>query len=204
MLRKLVTVASFVAMGVAAHDEHEGHSHDHDGNGIRRCAVKDLTKEEFDAAEAHRVETLKGVQHMATGGTIQVHVHSIHSSKGLGVLPESQINDQIAVLNAAYKPAGWKFNLNSTDVTVNDDWWVVAPSTKAEKDMKSKLRIGGASDLNLYFANIGGGLLGWATFPKDYKGAEEMDGVVILYTSLPGGTATNVSPFKREFSENFF
>jgi hypothetical protein len=44
----------------------------------------------------------------------------------------------------------------------------------------------------MYFTNLGGGLLGWATFPQDYglsATAAQMDGVVILNQSLPGGTA---------------
>jgi hypothetical protein len=187
MLRKVFTIASIVALGVVAHDVHEGH--DHDGNGIRRCGVKDLTQEEFEAHEAHRLDTLRGVKSMVTGATIQVHVHSIHNTKGQGELSTTMLNEQVTVLNNAYNKAGWYFHLNSTDVTVNDDWWTVQPGTKAETDMKTKLRMGGSSDLNLYFANIGGGLLGWATFPKDYAKSPNMDGVVILYTSLPGGTA---------------
>jgi len=106
-------------------------------------------------------------------------------------IPKTQINAQIDVLNAAYSKAGWTYVLKDTDVTANNDWYVVAPGTSAETKMKNTLRKGTAQDLNLYTANIGGGLLGWATFPKDYASSPKMDGVVILYTSLPGGSATN-------------
>jgi len=154
-----------------------------------------FTPEEFSLAESNTKKALASAKDRATiGGTVQVYVHSITNSTGAGALPTSQINAQIAVLNNAYGSAGWKYVLNSVDVSVNDDWFTVSPSStknSVERDMKSTLRKGGASDLNLYFANIGGGLLGWATFPKDYESEPDMDGVVILYTSLPGGTATN-------------
>jgi hypothetical protein len=158
----------------------------------RTCGVRDLTAEEFHSAEAHFHENLKASQKV-TGGTIPVYWHTITNSTGAGNTPRSQIDAQINVLNAAYSKAGFTFVLQSVDNTVNDQWFVVSPSTTAEKQMKSALRKGTASALNLYTANIGQGLLGWATFPKDYAGAPSMDGVVILYTSLPGGAATNVS-----------
>ncbi len=121
---------------------------------------------------------------------IAVHVHRIHDSSGAGgAVTSSQINNQIKVLNDAYASAGWSFVLASTDDSNNTSWYTATDGTTAEKQMKTALRIGGAADLNLYTNNMGGGLLGWATFPSDYRRSPSMDGVVVLYSSLPGGDA---------------
>jgi hypothetical protein len=126
-----------------------------------------------------------------TGGTIQTYVHVIRKGTGIanGDVPDSQIAAQISVLNAAYAPTGWQFQLASTDRTTNATWYTVSPGTAAETQMKNALRKGTADDLNIYTANLGGGLLGWATFPQDYTSAPKLDGVVILFSSLPGGSA---------------
>jgi len=124
-----------------------------------------------------------------TGGRINVYVHVIHSSNGTGGVSDVQIAKQMLVLNDAYAPTGWSFSLVSTDHTNNDSWYTMTPGSTAETQAKTALRQGTADDLNLYTANIGGGLLGWATFPSSYASKPKDDGVVVLNASLPDGSA---------------
>ena len=133
-----------------------------------------------------------GFELMATNRSIPVYFHIIGSSSNpSGGVTSSMINQQMNVLNNAYTAYGKSFTLAGTDTTVNNTWYTVQPNTTAETQMKNTLRKGGAEALNLYAANIGGGLLGWATFPWDYSRSPKMDGVVILSQSMPGGNASN-------------
>lgn len=131
-----------------------------------------------------------GGAQVVNGGTIDVYFHVITNSAGQGAPTNAQILDQVAVLNGAFNGWGWYFNLVSIDVTANDAWYTMGYGSSAETAAKTALRKGTADDLNLYSANIGGGLLGWATFPSNYAAAPKKDGVVLLNQSLPGGTAS--------------
>ncbi len=126
-----------------------------------------------------------------TGGNINVYFHVINRGAGIanGDIPQSQIDAQIDVLNDAFAPWGWSFNLVSVDRTTNSSWYTMSPGSSAEAQAKNALRQGTAEDLNIYSANPGGGLLGWATFPSSYASRPKDDGVVILYSSVPGGSA---------------
>ncbi len=127
----------------------------------------------------------------ATGGVIDVYFHVINKGSGIanGDIPDSQIADQIAVLNSAYGPTGWSFRLVATDRTTNATWYTMGQGSSAEQQAKTALRRGTADDLNVYSANLGGGLLGWATFPSGYASNPKYDGVVILFSSVPGGSS---------------
>jgi hypothetical protein len=156
----------------------------------RGCATKDLSQAEQDAVQA----ALSGTRHemLATGSvTVNVYWHVINNGTGIanGDVPDSQIASQISVLNAAYANTAFKFTLAGTDRTTNATWYTATDATTAETQMKTALRKGTAQDLNVYSNNMGGGLLGWATFPSSYASSPKMDGVVILFSSLPGGSA---------------
>jgi Pregnancy-associated plasma protein-A len=121
--------------------------------------------------------------------TINVYFHVITSTSGAGALSSQDINAQMSVLQAAFGPHGATLILGGTDYTANNAWFNLAQGSAAEQQMKAALREGSADDLNVYTSNLSDGLLGWATFPSDYQSRPSQDGIVVLYSSLPGGDA---------------
>jgi hypothetical protein len=183
--------------GSGRHDCHAGKA-THQTGSSARSTPGGLAEPNVDAAYQRELAqwkagTLPQARITITGGRIPVHWHVINNGTGIshGDIPQSQIDDSIAVLNAAYAAGGWKFRLKSVDRTNNPTWYTMTPDSAAERQAKTALRKGSADDLNIYSANIGGGLLGWATFPSDYASDPKIDGVVILFSSVPGGSTTH-------------
>lgn len=109
----------------------------------------------------------------------------------------TMVKRQVEVLNSSFSGATggagtatpFTFDLAETSFVTNAKWSTVTPGG-TERQMKKALHEGDQSTLNVYAADIGGGLLGWATFPSGYKESQSfMDGVVILDESMPGGEA---------------
>ncbi|KAG8898182.1 hypothetical protein FRB99_007626 [Tulasnella sp. 403] len=121
------------------------------------------------------------------------HVIQKNNKYSGGHLTASQIKKQIKVLNEDYSDGHITFKLKDTDYTTNTAWFEgLGPGNPINTAVKNKLRKGGKKALNVYSTGFvsgsGAGLLGYATFPVDYAGNPKDDGVVILYSSLPGGT----------------
>jgi hypothetical protein len=132
--------------------------------------------------------------------TVNVYFHVIRSGTGAdqGNISDAQIQDQIDVLNDSYSGAtggadtGFRFNLAGVTRTTNSDWFNLDYwDIDGEEALKSELRQGGYGDLNIYSANLLDGILGWAYFPVEDPNDSDMtfDGVMALYSSLPGGDA---------------
>lgn len=165
------------------------------GEANPRCGTNP-TDAEVEAMEAlladpsldYNLPEPSGAAHkLQVGGVVDVYWHVLYANNGNGNLSQQVVDDQIAVLNAAYASTGWSFNLVATDWTQDQGWATMNMGSNDEADAKAALRVGTADDLNIYSADIGGGLLGWATFPQGYAGNNTDDGVVIWYDATPGG-----------------
>ena len=201
MHRKLALIALVVlALGTTAvfAQSDNGYENANPNASFLRCGTPDRSEAEANAIEEH-TRSLRGqtgglresIEALGTPVTINVYFHVITNTSGAGAVTDAKIAEQIAILNAAYANTRFSFALVSTDRTANNTWYTATNGTTAETAMKNALHRGTARDLNFYTNGMGGGLLGWATFPSDYASKPLMDGVVCHYATLPGGSYTN-------------
>ncbi|MER7543790.1 zinc metalloprotease [Actinomadura sp.] len=135
-----------------------------------------------------KLKTMRGAASIAAASiTVRVHFQVVYGSAGN--VSDSTLQRQMDVLNDAYADSGISFTLSEIKRTRNASWF--SDPEGYERQMKNSLHVGNAQDLNIYTADLGSSLLGWATFPSSYRSQPAMDGVVIHYQSLPGGALGN-------------
>lgn len=125
---------------------------------------------------------------------IPIRFHIIHQG-AQGYLPDRQLKAQVALLNRTYAPAAIQFKIADVNLHENQSWFTHEPGSDAEIEMKTTLGTDTAGSLNLYTAEPGGGLLGYATFPWWYADTPQLDGVVIHHASLPGASRAQPWPY---------
>lgn len=149
---------------------------------------------QFDSAARQLPKTFDPNKVKPGSITVPVYVHIITAGR-VGDVSTKRVEDQIRVLNLAYankikKNKGgvatpFKFQLRHIGRTSNSAWFTQAgQSATVERDMKRKLRRGGANALNVYTLKLP--YLGIATFPNEYSDYPSADGVMIRPTTLPG------------------
>jgi len=158
-----------------------------------RCATKQ--PDEIEAVEIDRTiqDRVKHKGKFVGSVRVPVYFHVINRGSGIenGDVPSQMIREQIRVLNESYTPVGFQFDLLEITRTTNPAWFDMLPGTTAEREAKTALRKGGDNALNLYSAALGNVLLGYSYFPNILGSPtyRVLDGVVLLYSSLPGGSA---------------
>ncbi|KAF9528474.1 metalloprotease [Crepidotus variabilis] len=166
--------------------------------GQRTCGTQP-TDAEVARMEAHFAANevtpkSDGADHAPSEVPVYFHVIYADTTLNGGYIPDSQITHQMRVLNTAYSNALLNWKVVGITRTLNADWFNNAgPGNSQQSAMKVALRQGGPNALNVYTVGFksgsGSGLLGYATFPSSYSSNSKDDGVVIRYSSLPGGTA---------------
>jgi hypothetical protein len=180
----------------------QGRSNAAPGGSRDRCGVKDVDEATASTIEANltRFNARRSPGQIRKSGSVTVPVVFHVVSKGQGIengdVPTKMLRDQLEVLNTAYAGAAgegaantpFRFSLMAVTRTTNAAWFDAGFGSAAEREMKTALRVGGPDVLNFYVTNAGGVYLGWATFPQSYQSDPLSDGVVVLHSSLPGGS----------------
>ncbi len=147
------------------------------GDQLRMAALEQNFKERTRIAEADL--------------RVVIPVAFIHVVDGdRGKVNANQRQEQIDVMNKAFKDMGISFTYDENEVVEVDDpaFFRMGHGSLRERQCKTQNRVlDPTTGLNFYTAEPGGGLLGWATFPFQMEGDPDMDGVVMLHGTLPGG-----------------
>ena len=160
-----------------------------------RCGTREPSDEEALQIE-QQVSRVRG--RARAEQTVQVWVHVITRGAGFenGELSDQSIRSQIHVLDDAFggrtggAGTGFGFELAGVTRTNNARWFEqLVTDLDVELEAKQALRQGGADALNIYTVD-GGPYLGFAYFPSILSSSTYaiLDGVVLDWRSLPGGT----------------
>ncbi|WP_139982095.1 zinc metalloprotease [Nocardioides litoris] len=166
-----------------------GQTHDHrEVDVLEQRRIEQRTRDILAAEGARAASRAE-----ALAGSVPVYVHVMAAKNGAGNVTDSQVAQQVQVLNASYAGqggagaanTGFTFSLAGIDRFYNDTWHRDGASTT----YRSQTRKGGANALNIWLVDFD--YLGVATFPWDYARNGKVDGIRVQYSSLPGGSATN-------------
>jgi hypothetical protein len=171
-------------------------SHVHDPNTVSEARATAM-EARFQAKRASM--GLKAHPSTLRPGSVNVntYIHIITKDDGTGGPTPQMILRQMQVLNKGYAglssgraaPTPFQFTLKNVDYTANSDWydWSYPGNDPSDdREAKAALHTGTYEDLNIYIANLGDGLLGYANYPG---GKLWRDGLVMLIGSMPGGDA---------------
>ncbi len=158
--------------------------------GYQKCPDIEISSNDMSQIRADiKTHHVTNPVRLKTAISIPVYFHIIQDSGFNNPATTDQISNQINVLNSAYARSNISFYVASIQEVVNDSWATINDDSQDADDMVSSLRQGDSQTLNIYLTELGDDLLGFATFPWDYEEHPELDGVVILSSTLPGGDA---------------
>lgn len=123
--------------------------------------------------------------------SVPVFFHIILATSGAGDVTDTQLGQQIDVLNnLLIEGSGYQFYLAGYTKTRNDSWRNLVKLSQDEIDMKNSLGVDPTHALNIYVTSTID-FLGWTYFPEDYSENSLQHGVIVRTDCLPNGGYTN-------------
>jgi hypothetical protein len=144
----------------------------------------DTTRDEVAKTESARKWFLAN-KHLLPGSVVNVHFHVIQNADS-GAVDDATIATQVEVLNSSFNLQGISFSLASIDRTFNNSWFRGCDAGP-QKKMKDALRVGTATDLNVYTCEPTK-FLGRSAFPWSYAKSPFDDGVILHHSIMLGGS----------------
>lgn len=210
--------AAYTSPSRAQNPAQQARDHANENAAFQHCVTADpdpdtqMTLAEQGRTKKAQMEASGQAVVLRPAGSVTVGVRfhiMIDPATNNGYIPQSAIDAQVAALNQDFSGAeapsssttagdtAFRFQWLSTTYHSNAAWYNASHGSTAEAQMKRAIRDADGNGVNdegpnvLYFYtnNTGGGSTGgWATFPWDYAARPVMDGVVVLWKSLPGGS----------------
>jgi hypothetical protein len=204
------------AVLVQACDGHPDHHHEDtrqlqpdEDEGFSRCDTPETTLEE-DLEMEHAIEEWVAEQEQLESGSVRRGLaslksiekspvkiidtvfHIIDNTREDNLATEVGIEAQVQLMNEAFAPGKFQFNLIDITYTVNDFWFRprgVNPMRYPEayglylEEIGGALRVGDAETLNIYVNRAAGG--GVSTIPAKYERFPNRDGFVLNHGTVP-------------------
>ncbi|KAF8645131.1 hypothetical protein AX16_007959 [Volvariella volvacea WC 439] len=197
-LGKALSLLASASLALAV--PHPGSNHTLAGRRPGRGCGSTITPEEFARVESQFRQNARPIANNLRPedwpqAEIEVYWHVVVANETYagGWIPREQLAQQIQVLNEDYADARLSFRGVLVTRIISPVWFneiihsVV--DTTLQDSLKRKYRQGDASTLNIYTVGfVDDDTLGYATFPHDYSVKPYDDGIVLRYTTLPGGT----------------
>lgn len=121
--------------------------------------------------------------------TVYFHVITKGDEVSDGNISEQTVREQIRVLNEKFSRTHFKFTL-ALPIDYrgrNLTWFGMTPCSQEERDAMDQLGVKEKKALNIYTV-ASPDIAGWTVFPWDFSTSPYHDGVVIRFSTVPGGT----------------
>jgi hypothetical protein len=163
---------------------------DEHGHALARGGEGEIKEPILNEPVASLPASAKGKGSAKFRTTIPVYFHVV-SDGSVGNVTQSQIDDQIRVMNLAFgavyggAKTGFSFQLVGVTRTDNAEWHNAGPGSPAERAMKKALTTNAPEALN-YYSTTAGPYLGWAYLPGLTPSRMFLDGIVVDWESMLG------------------